>query len=67
MFARLELSIKGEMATLHEDLNQILKRVEGTEEQLDSQVTAMRVKRSDGRITEGTQIHNVQTGRSGKS
>lgn len=37
MFARLESSIKGEMATLHDDLNQILRRVEGTEEQLDSQ------------------------------
>lgn len=37
MFARLELSIKGEVATLHEDLNQILKRVEETEENLDFQ------------------------------
>lgn len=29
MFARLELSIKGEMASLHEDLTQILKKCRG--------------------------------------
>lgn len=44
MFTRLELFIKGEMATLHDDLNQILKRA----------------KRTDGRITERTEVHDVQ-------
>lgn len=34
MFARLETSIKGEIATLHEGMNHILKRVEDAEERL---------------------------------
>lgn len=42
MFYRLELSLKGEMATLHGDLNQILKRVEETEKKLDKQVAEMK-------------------------
>lgn len=42
MFSRLELSLKGEMATLHGDLNQILKRVEETEEKLDKHVAEMK-------------------------
>lgn len=37
MFARLEHSLMGKMATLHRDLNQILKKVEETEEKLDLQ------------------------------
>lgn len=41
MFAKLLLSIKGEMATFFEDLNYILRRLEGTEEQLDSQAVAI--------------------------
>lgn len=42
MFARLESSIKGEVATLHNDLNQILRRVEETEEQLESQTSEIK-------------------------
>lgn len=37
MFARLKISIKGEIATLHEDMNHILKRVKCTEERLGTQ------------------------------
>lgn len=40
-FAKLESSIKEEMATLHDDLNHMLRRVEGTEEQLDLQAVAI--------------------------
>lgn len=42
MFAKLESSYKGEMATLHEDLNHSLRRVESTEDQLDLQTTAIK-------------------------
>lgn len=42
MFAKLETSIKGEMATLHKDLNHILRRVEGREEQLDVQAVTIK-------------------------
>lgn len=37
MFARLETFIKGEIATLHEDMHHIIKRVEDTEGRLDTQ------------------------------
>lgn len=37
MFAKLEASIKGEIATLHEGMNHLLKRVEVTEESLVTQ------------------------------
>lgn len=41
MFARLEQSIKGEKASLHGDLSQVLKRVEESEGKLDSQAAAI--------------------------
>lgn len=37
MFAKLEMSIKGEIATLHEGMNHLLQRVEVTEESLTTQ------------------------------
>lgn len=43
MFVRLEISIKGEIATLHEDMNHILKRVEDTEERLDTHGDVIKV------------------------
>lgn len=42
MFSRLEQSLKGEMATLHGDLSQILKRVGETEEKLDTQAVEIK-------------------------
>lgn len=42
MFSRLEQSLKGEMATLHGDLSQILKWVEETEEKLDIQAVEIK-------------------------
>lgn len=42
MFSRLELSLKGKMAILHGDMNQILKRVEETEEKGKVQVTEIK-------------------------
>lgn len=37
MFARLETSLKGEIVTLHEDMNHLLKRVEDVETKVDRQ------------------------------
>lgn len=42
MFSRLEQSLKGYMATLHGDQSQILKRVEDTEEKLDTQTVGIK-------------------------
>lgn len=52
MFARLEQSLKEEMATLHGDLNQVLKRVEESEDKLDSQAAVIKElnKRMDDKL-----------------
>lgn len=42
IFARLDLSLKGEITILHKDLNHILRRVEETEEQLDFQAAKLK-------------------------
>lgn len=52
------------MATLHEDLNQILKRVEETEEKLDFQA-AEKKEVKEQMDTERTEVHEVR--RPGKS